>query len=528
MRLLTLCLFVCCLFFSLKGEGAWSTPVNLSAAGQTGLVGDVAMNPTGSAVAVWTRGNIVQASRLVSGTWSSSVDISSILDGPDAHPRVGIADNGNAVAVWINLVTGGDDFIQASMLNAVTGLWSSPVTISSPIVPGEDADAPQVAVNGSGSAVAIWLFKDEVGGDRSIQANAFTAGAWGTPTGSLSTSTTVEAPQVGINALGQAIAVWTGSVGPNTLIRSANFNGVTWSSPISISVAGQSAIAPQVAVNAIGNAVAVWNRSNGTYTIVQAATSSTLTPGVWSSPVDLSTTGQNATRSAVGIASSGNAVAVWDRFNGTHEIVQSSILTSGTWSSPVDLSATGASALTPQVIENASGQIVVAWERSNGSNSIIQAVTTSGGVWSTPPPTPLNVSVAGQNATNPQVGIASNGDAVAVWSRINGLVPSVNVVQASLGTNFFAPDPPSQLSGRLIKDRFPTQTDTIHRLTWQASPSSDVVSYNIYRNGTLIANIPATSPLLYNDHDRANHTDTYTVTAVSSTGTESTGITIVI
>ena len=44
-----------------------------------------------------------------------------------------------------------------------------------------------------------------------------------------------------------------------------------WLAPQDLSAAGQHAYDPQVAVDGQGNAIAVWQRSDGTNTIVQAA-----------------------------------------------------------------------------------------------------------------------------------------------------------------------------------------------------------------------------------------------------------------
>ena len=95
----------------------------------------------------------------------------------------------------------------------------------------------------------------------------------------------------------------------------------TWLAPVDLSAAGQNAFAPQVASDAQGNAVAVWERSDGTNTIIQAAARPAAS-GAWQSPVDLSAAGQNSFAPQVAFDPQGNAVAVWERFNGSNYIVQ--------------------------------------------------------------------------------------------------------------------------------------------------------------------------------------------------------------
>jgi hypothetical protein len=86
-------------------------------------------------------------------------------------------------------------------------------------------------------------------------------------------------------------------------------------------MAGRDASSPQAAVDPSGNSVAVWYRSNGPNFVIQAATRAA--GGTWRAPVDLSVAGQNAFSPQVAVDPAGDAVTVWDRFNGANFIVQS-------------------------------------------------------------------------------------------------------------------------------------------------------------------------------------------------------------
>ena len=93
-----------------------------------------------------------------------------------------------------------------------------------------------------------------------------------------------------------------------------------WLAPQDLSAAGQHAYDPQVAVDGQGNAIAVWQRSDGTNTIVQAAVRAA--GGSFGAPQDVSAAGQKAGFPEVAVDGQGNAIAVWSRSNGTNYIVQ--------------------------------------------------------------------------------------------------------------------------------------------------------------------------------------------------------------
>lgn len=85
--------------------------------------------------------------------------------------------------------------------------------------------------------------------------------------------------------------------------------------------------------------------------------------------------------------------------------------------------------------------------------------------------------------------------------------------------------PPESLSGEVILNRFLTRTERVNALSWTASPGFCVTGYEVYRNGFLIAFVPASDPLVYFDRNR-RATDVYTIKTVNSLGGISAGISI--
>ena len=93
-----------------------------------------------------------------------------------------------------------------------------------------------------------------------------------------------------------------------------------------------------------------------------------------------------------------------------------------------------------------------------------------------------------------------------------------------------APLPPSYFTGKVMSNRFLTETDIIHRLMWAPpADSSFIVSYQIYRNGVSIAVPPASGPYVYDDHERSkNKTDLYTIVSMNADGTQSQSLSVVL
>nr|NGX52331.1 hypothetical protein [Candidatus Anoxychlamydiales bacterium] len=268
-------------------------------------------------------------------------------------------------------------------------------------------------------------------------------------------------------------AVWDRSNGTNNIIQvaiSSDF-AQTWADPTTaptgtttpnLSVLGESAFAPQIATDSTGRYVyVVWDRSNGTNTIIQVAISSdfgqtwsgpTTTPTGTTTP-NLSDPGGNAVDPQIATDSSGRYVyAVWDRSNGTNNIIQVVISSDfgQTWSDPTttptgtttpNLSVSGENAGDHQITTDSSGRYVYAvWYRYDGTNQIIQVAISSdfGQTWTGPTTTPTgtapNLSVSGESAYIPQIVTDSSGRYVyAVWYRDD----DVNyIIQVAISSDF--------------------------------------------------------------------------------------------
>jgi hypothetical protein len=412
----------------------WSTPANLSEAGQSAGDHQIAIDGSGNVVAVWLRfdadsNRIAQSSWSDDGgaSWTAPVNLSEPGEWA-SNVRVAVDGSGVGHAVW-HRSDGSNTRVQYS--RSVDGgvNWSDPVNLSTA---GDNSRNPEFTLDGSGSLIAVWRGSngdyDIIQSSRSTNSGA----SWSTP-GDLSlTGQDADSPRVSADGSGNAVAVWRRSDGDNNIIQSSRSSngGLSWSTPENLSESGQNAEVPRIAVDGSGNAVAVWRRSDGNDDIVQ---SSRLVAGgaSWSTPVNVSPAGIQSATPRIAIDGSGNAVAVWRLADVGGTIIQSSRLAAGGsgWSTPEQLSVSGFSSDNPQVAANGSGNAVAVWQQSNGSNSIIRiSQSTDGGAsWTVP----TDLSELGQSAITPEVAVDGSGNAVALWRRSNG---ENDIIQASFSS----------------------------------------------------------------------------------------------
>jgi hypothetical protein len=317
----------------------------------------------------------------------------------------------------------------AASASAAAPVFAAPVDLSAS---GHDARFAQVAFDASGNALAVWQGFD---GTSFVAQSAFrpAGGAFAAPLDLSATGHNAADPQLAFDASGNALAVWDRSNGTSSIVQGAFRPAAgTFAAPVDISVAGvagRDAFDPQVAFDASGNALAVWERSNGTNQIVQAA----FRPagGAFAAPVDLSASGlggEDARFPQVAFDASGNALVVWERSNGTNEVVQSAFRPAGgAFAGSVDLSTSGQNASDPQVAFDASGNALAVWEHPAGTGDLVQAAfRPAGGAFAAS----VDVSASGGNAFGPQVAFDPSGNALAVWHRSNG---TNLIVQAASG-----------------------------------------------------------------------------------------------
>ena len=224
---------------------------------------EVAVDPSGNAVAVFsqsdgTRYSIFANRFSPTAGWGAPEQIAD--DGSSAHgAQVAVDSSGNAVAVWEQFNTFANRFTP-------TAGWGAPEVIDDD--DGADARGAQVAVDPSGNAVVVWEQSEGVPAPYTIFANRFTPTAgWGAPEQIETDDGGYAAyPQVAVDPSGTAVAVWMQSEGDRFNIFANRFTPTAgWGAAERIETDDEvDAFLPQVAVDPSSNAVVVWVQSDGT------------------------------------------------------------------------------------------------------------------------------------------------------------------------------------------------------------------------------------------------------------------------
>jgi hypothetical protein len=181
--------------------------------------------------------------------------------------QVAFDSDGDAYAVWRRF--DGSDFRIEGRARSAAGTLGAVETLSDA---GQNALQPQVAIDTDGDALAVWRRYDETSATccRLIDARARSAAGVLGPVETLSgTGHDSFDPQVGMDAEGDAVAVWRSFISRSNRIEMRTRSAAGALGPV-LAVSSPSAFKPQVAVAADGDALAVWERFDGTNRRIQA------------------------------------------------------------------------------------------------------------------------------------------------------------------------------------------------------------------------------------------------------------------
>jgi hypothetical protein len=307
-------------------SSGWATAVRISPETGSAYAPHVAMDGNGNAISAWQQidseaNYVVLAARFTpAGQWEEAQSIDSGTAGYESWPDVAMDPSGNAVVVWHGYDSQGDAGILANSYTLQEG-WAGAQPANTPTDRGT-AYWPDVDMDAEGNAIAVWVQADYEGDvwTEGVWSNRLTQdGGWGTAESFETTdSSDPRDPQISMNAGGVAIAIWqrVENGGGRYTIWSARYDPARGWDPeeqVDVDRGDQDyGYYPQVAVDPLGDALAVWQGGSADPHVWSSR--GTLDEG-WESSVRLDSE-SNAERPLIGVDAQGRGLAVWYQGSG--------------------------------------------------------------------------------------------------------------------------------------------------------------------------------------------------------------------
>ena len=402
----------------------WLPPVDISEPAPAAGNPHVVLDSEGNATAVWDRWNgtdtvVESAYRPAGEGWGTPEDLSEPeLEGealPGSHdaqsPQIAVDRNSNVTVLWERYA--GTKIVLESVDRPAGGSWTAPAEIAE--VNQGAAPEPWIAVDWEGNATAVWK-RDEV-----IQSSFRPfAGSWGEPAPISGGESFV--PQAAMDAQGDTTAVWMHFDGTHYVVESAyKPERGKWESPTLVSQPGEEGGNPHVALDALGDSLVVWRGEDEGQEFVRAA----YRPkgGSWGAATDVSSPGEHVEALRDALDPQGNAIVAWSGDMGKageYGIAHAAFKPAGgEWQAPAELSADGGNSFPSDVVFDTSGNAALVWQRWDGSSNVVQAAyRPAGEEWEAA----VDLSAEGKQAMDavavldaPGDATAADGDATAVW-----------------------------------------------------------------------------------------------------------------
>ncbi|MGB5810451.1 MAG: Ig-like domain-containing protein, partial [Polyangiales bacterium] len=248
------------------------------------------------------------------------------------------------------------------------GAW----TEAAPIDLGDtEARLPDVSMDAGGNAIAVWSQIEE--SDFQVWTNRFVPSVgWGEAV-VIGDSEVAGTARVASDPEGNAIAVWDGSSEMTENIWANRYSPIDdWGGGEPIEDEPGDAEAPRVVADAFGNAIALWRQEEGARFDIWA---SRLDPNTgWSGAerIEANNAG-DANFPQLAMSPQGNAMAVWGQSDGTRVNVWANRFTAGVgWENAVIIERRDGGASLPDVGVSSEGSAVAVWTQG----------TTVTNVWS--------------------------------------------------------------------------------------------------------------------------------------------------
>lgn len=379
-------LFLLCLFFlflSACGGGNNNTPGELTPQNKPQsliltLDDDIyapriSSNNLHMAVATWRQNDSVRDrlavyANVFDGTsWGDNTLIDASSEQDATLIQTAINSSGQAIVSWVQWDSVNTRYnIWANLYTPSTGWLSAPQQIN---ISTEGVTLhPNVAINDSGNAIAIWSSTQTNINRSQIFVRHYVSGSWsGTETQIGLGEAYTPQPQIQLNNDNTALAVWDQRSNGWVNIYNNTFNGTTWAVASTIeNNSNGDASAPQIAANSLGNVHVIWHQPDGENKQIWH-NHYTHETGLWSTAqrVDAEDEESDARFPMIALDDTDNALAVWlqpDPEEEKESIWSNHFSVTDGWGEATLIEANDTNhAYAPQVIYTQSGQGLASW-----------------------------------------------------------------------------------------------------------------------------------------------------------------------
>jgi hypothetical protein len=391
----------------------------------------IAMDEVGNGIAAWYQDN----GNSTYSAWASYYDIASKtweeaqqIGGGNIStiakfPRIVMDKDGNGIAV-MGLVQGAHAGIWSSHFNKANKSWGELTEIGSTIL--NDALAPEISVDGLGSALVVWRQKN-TDGRYSAWANRYNSvdELWGTAIEIDDDSNfDVQQPVISSDGKGNGVAVWAkrdnGGIA-NIWAARYSYADKQWQASVKIENSDNTAATPQVAMDKNGNALAVWQQTdsdiedqNGEniWAARFIAESST-----WQSSVIIESDSGDAAAPTIAVDEQGNGIALWYQDNGSREVTNASRydISSNNWEKSGPIGDNKDSMYEQKIAFENNGNAIATWRQAVGSKySVFSArYHVSNNTWHVA----QTIESSVDDADHVNLAVNGSGGAIVVWRQ---------------------------------------------------------------------------------------------------------------
>jgi hypothetical protein len=402
-------------------ESGWGSPVLIENYQEGGsYLPSIAVDGDGNAFAVWNQnygaGYSVMANILVADEGWKNAEMIDLGWGSTSVPKVVTGGDGNAFAIW-QQSDGVRTNIWACRYVQSFG-WELPELVeTNDAFPAID---PAIAVDGDGNALAVWVQSD--GSFQTMYSAGYTDGVGWEAIGLVAPGLMEEdanLPDLAGDGNGDFMAVWIQDDGIRNNVRANRYNVDTgWGTAVLVETNDDgTSMGPSVAMDASGNAVAVWDQYDGLRYNIYA--NHYETGSGWGTAELLEDIDDGYAESpSVVMDSEGNAIAVWRQWEGARANALANRYVEGVgWGEPEHLeSYDDGNIRDVRVSVNSDGAAFAIWNQYGmGYDDVWSNRYIPGTGWGDPAPVETSPGLC----TDAAIGVDEGGNAVAIWGQVD-------------------------------------------------------------------------------------------------------------